>query len=198
MDFFQFLFSKKFIKHLLIAIGITIVLILLTLKSLSWYTKHDEYIIVPDFRGTYLQEVVGNPDNRDYQFSVVDSIFDPKSPLGTVLSQDPSPGSKVKRNRNIYLTITSFVPEKTKMPDLRDLTLRQSQSILESAGLRLGKLFYIRSFDEDAVQNQLFEGRPIQAGTMIDKGSVIDLTVGMGSRGTEIIQSHSMTTDSVE
>ncbi len=198
MDFLQFLFSKKFFKHLLIATGITVVLVLLTLKSLSWYTKHEEYIIVPDFRGIYLQEVVGNPDNRDYQFSVVDSIFDPNTPLGTVLTQDPFPGSKVKRNRNVYLTTTSFVPEKTQMPDLHDLTLRQAQSILESAGLRLGKLFYIRSFDEDAVQNQLFEGRPIKAGTMIDKGSVINLTVGMGARATEMKQSESLETDSVE
>lgn len=192
MDFFRFVFSKKFLKHLLIALGITIVLVLITLQSLSWYTKHNEYIIVPDFRGIYVQDVTGNPDNRNYQFSVVDSIFDPGKPKGTILSQDPYPGSKVKKNRTIYLSITSFVPEKTPMPDLRDLTLRQAQSMLESAGLRLGKLRYIRSFDEDAVQNQLFEGRSIKTGTLIDKGSVIDLTVGMGAKASEMKQGDSL------
>ncbi|MCK9204465.1 MAG: PASTA domain-containing protein [Bacteroidales bacterium] len=192
MDFFEFLFSKKFLKHFLIAIGITVVLILITLQSLSWYTKHDEYIIVPDFRGIYVQDVTGNPDNRNYQFSVVDSIFDATKPKGTVLSQDPYPGSKVKKNRTIYLSITSFVPEKTPMPDLRDLTLRQAQSMLESSGLRLGKLIYIRSFDEDAVQNQLFGGKPIKAGTMIDKGSMISLTVGMGAKAAELKQADSL------
>ena len=78
------------------------------------------------------------------------------------------------------------------MPDLRDLTLRQAQSMLESAGLRLGKLRYIRSFDEDAVQNQLFEGRSIKTGTLIDKGSVIDLTVGMGAKAAEMKQGDSL------
>ena len=79
-----------------------------------------------------------------------------------------------------------MVPEKTTMPDLRDLTLRQAQTMLESAGLKLGKLIYIRSFDEDAVHNQLFEGKMISAGTMLNKGSVISLTVGMGAKSSEM------------
>ena len=185
MDFLHFLFSKKFLKHLLIAIGITIVLVWITLQSLSWYTKHNDYLIVPDFRGLYIQEVLGNPDNKNYQFSVVDSIFDAKKPNGSILSQDPYPGSKVKKNRMLYLTITTIIPEKTTMPELRDLTLRQAQTMLESSGLKLGRLLYIRSFDEDAVQNQLFHGKSILAGTDIDKGSVIDLTVGMGAKAAE-------------
>lgn len=188
MDFLHFLFTKKFLKHFLISIGITAVLIWITLQSLSWYTKHDNYIIVPDYRTLYVQDVLGNPENRDYQFSIVDSIFDPDKPRGTILSQDPFPGSKVKTNRMIYFTVTSFIPEKTTMPDLRDLTLRQAQSMLESAGLKLGRLLYIRSFDEDAVQNQLFERRPISPGTTLDKGSVIDLTVGMGAKAAEMKQ----------
>lgn len=198
MDFLQFLFSKKFLKHFLIACVIMVVLIWVTLQSLSWYTKHNDYIIVPDFRGIFVQDVVGNPDNRNYQFSVIDSVFDPDKEKGSVLSQDPFPGSKVKQNRTIYLTITSMVPEKTSMPDLRDLTLRQAQSMLESSGLRLGKLLYIRSFDEDAVQNQLFEGRPIRAGTMIEKGSAITLTVGMGAKAEEMMKADSLARDSLQ
>ena len=186
MDFLQFLFSKKFLKHLLIAIGILILLLWLTFKSLSWYTKHSDYIIVPDFRGQYIHEVLGSVDNRNYQFSIIDSIFDSEKSSGSILSQDPYPGSKVKKNRMIYLTITTVIPEKTTMPDLRDLTLRQAQTMLESSGLKLGRILYIRSFDEDAVQNQLFEGHSIRAGTVLDKGSSIDLTVGMGAKAAEI------------
>ena len=198
MDFLQFVFSKKFLKHFLIATGITIMLIWLTLQSLSWYTKHSDYLIVPDFRGLYIHEVLGSPDNRNYQFSVVDSIFDVDKPNGSILSQDPFPGSKVKKNRMVYLTITTLVPEKTTMPDLRDLTLRQAQTMLESAGLKLGRLLYIRSFDEDAVQNQLFEGRSIREGTVIEKGSVIDLTVGMGAKAAEAMADSVAGRDSID
>ncbi len=185
MDFLHFLFSKKFLKHFLIAVGITLVLILMILQSLAWYTKHNNYIIVPDFRGMNFSEVQSSPENINYQFNVIDSLFDADKPKGSILSQDPFPGAKVKKNRMVYLTITSMVPEKTTMPELRDLTLRQAQSMLETAGLKLGKLFYIKSFDEDAVQNQLFKGKPIHAGTELDKGSVINLTVGMGAKAAE-------------
>ena len=186
MNFLQFLFTKKFFKHLLIAIGITVVLVWLTMQSLAWYTKHNDYIIVPDFRTLHYQDVISNPNYKNYQFSVIDSLLDADKPKGSVLTQDPSPGAKVKKNRMIYMTITSMVPEKTTMPDLRDLTLRQAQSMLESSGLKLGKLLYIRSFDEDAVQNQLYNGKTIKAGSSIDKGSVITLTVGMGAKASEM------------
>ncbi|MFZ4521924.1 MAG: PASTA domain-containing protein [Bacteroidales bacterium] len=182
MDFLRFIFSKKFLRHFLAAIGITLLLIWIILQSLSWYTKHNDYIIVPDYRGLPYADVRSNPENSNYQFNVIDSIFDVDKPKGAILSQDPYPGAKVKKNRMVYLTITSTVPEKTTMPELRDLTLRQAQSILESAGLKLGRLSYITSFDEDAVQNQLFKGHVIKAGTELDKGSVINLTVGMGAK----------------
>jgi eukaryotic-like serine/threonine-protein kinase len=185
MDFWRFIFSKVFLRHFLIALGITLALVWIVLKSLSWYTKHNDYIIVPDFRGLGLAEVKTDPGNVNYQFNVTDSVFDAEKATGIVLSQDPFPGAKVKKNRMIYLTVTSTLPEKTIMPELRDLTLRQAQSMLESSGLKLGKLFYIKTYDEDAVQNQLYNGQPVRAGTELYKGSVINLTVGMGAKAAE-------------
>ncbi len=196
MVFFRFLFSKKFLLHFLIMIGITAFLIWITLISLSWYTKHDKYIVVPDFRTIYIQDVLTNADNRDFNFYVIDSVFDAQKPSGTILTQDPFPGAKVKKNRMIYLTIVSFVPEKTVMPDLKSLTLRQAQSILESSGLLLGKLTYIKAFDDDAVQQQFFQGKIIPPGTKLDKGSVINLTVGIGAKALQ--RADSVRMDSVE
>ncbi len=188
MDFFRFLFSKLFLRHFLVAIGITLILTLIILQSLSWYTKHNDYIIVPDYRSLDFTAVQSNPENSNYQFIVIDSVFDPDKPKGSILSQDPFPGAKVKKDRMIYLTITSMVPEKTRMPELRNLTLRQAQSMLEAAGLKLGNLSYIKSFDEDAVQNQLFKGKLIAAGTELDKGSVVNLSVGMGAKAAEAMR----------
>jgi eukaryotic-like serine/threonine-protein kinase len=166
-------------------LGISTFLVWITLISLSWYTKHDKYIIVPDFRAIYIHDILTNSDNRDFNFYVIDSVSDPQKPAGSILTQDPLPGSKVKKNRMIYLTIVSFVPETTVMPDLKSITLRQAQSILESSGLRMGKLTFIKAFDEDAVQQQFFLGKIIPPGTRLDKGSVINLTVGMGAKAVD-------------
>lgn len=186
MDFLRFLFTRKFLRHFLIMIGITAILIWIIFQSLSWYTKHDKLIIVPDFRTLYIHDVIGNHDYIDYRFMVIDSVYDPEKSSGSILTQDPLPGSRVKQHRMVYLTIVSFIPEKTDVPNLKDLTLRQAQSMIESSGLRIGRLTYIKSFDEDAVQQQFFRGKPVAPGTKIDKGSKIDLTIGIGAKAQEM------------
>jgi len=197
MDFFQFLRTKRFLKHLLGVVVFTAILVWIILLLLNIYTQHGNYLSVPDFAGMTIGQVTSKEEFKDYEFVVVDSVFDISKPKGTVLRQDPYPASKVKKNRKIYLTIVSFFPEKTSMPDLKDLTLRQALSTMESVGLKQGNISYIRTFDEDAVQQQFFQGKVIVAGTKLDKGSAIDLTVGMGSKGQEEIKENPAETDSL-
>ena len=185
MDFFQFLRTKRFLKHLLGVVVSIAILVWMVLLLLNIYTQHGNYLSVPDFTGMKIDQVTLREEYKDYEFVVVDSVFDISKPKGTVLRQDPYPASKVKKNRKIYLTIVSFFPEKTSMPDLKDLSLRQALSTLESVGLKQGNISYIRTFDEDAVQQQFYKGKVIASGTKLDMGSEIDLTVGMGSKGQE-------------
>jgi eukaryotic-like serine/threonine-protein kinase len=183
MDFFHFVFTKRFLKHFIASLGILGVLIWIVIMPLGSYTKHGQYIDVPQFTGQNIEQVQSDPAYTDFEFMVIDSVFDLKSQKGMILRQDPYPNSKVKANRKIYLTIVSTNPEKTSMPDLKYLTLRQAVSILESTGLKTGRISYIPTFDQDAVQQQSFDGNVIAPGTKLDKGSVIDLTVGMASQG---------------
>ena len=183
MDFFHFVFSKTFLKHFLASLGLLGVLIWIVFILMNIYTKHGQYIDVPQFAGQNIEQVKIDPAYSDFEFVVIDSVFDLKSQKGMILRQDPYPNSKVKKNRKIYLTIASVNPEKTSMPDLKYLTLRQAISILESTGLKTGRISYIPAFDQDAVQQQSLDGKVIEPGTKLDKGSVIDLTVGMGSQG---------------
>jgi beta-lactam-binding protein with PASTA domain len=197
MDFFRFLFSKRFLMHILGMIVMISVLVWIVLFTLRIYTQHGTYYIVPDYTGKQIEEVMAGQESGKFDFVVIDSVFDLNKPKGSVLRQDPYPDSKVKENRKIYLTIVSFVPEKTSMPDLKFLTLRQAINTLESCGLKTGKILYIPAFDADAVQQQRYDGKVIAAGTHLDKGSVIDLTVGMGSRGQAEIKEPTVEQDSM-
>lgn len=197
MGFFRFLFSKRFLKHLLGMIVMISALVWIVLFALKIYTQHGTYYIVPDYTGKTIDEVIVGNESSKFDFVVIDSVFDLKKPKGTVLHQDPYPDSKVKENRKIYLTIVSFIPEKTSMPDLKFLTLRQAINTLESCGLKTGKILYIPAFDADAVQQQRYDGRVIAAGTHLDKGSLIELTVGMGSRGQAEINEPKVEQDSM-
>jgi beta-lactam-binding protein with PASTA domain len=167
------------------------------LFALRTYTQHGTYYTVPDYTGKRIGDVNLGSEPAKFEFVVIDSVFDLSRPAGTVLHQDPYPDSKVKENRKIYLTIVSTIPEKTSMPDLKYLTLRQAINTLESIGLKTGKIVYIPTFDEDAVQQQRFDGKVILPGTRLDKGSKIDLTVGMGSKGQAEIREPEVEQDSM-
>ncbi|MBE0647779.1 MAG: PASTA domain-containing protein [Bacteroidales bacterium] len=187
MDFIRFLFSWKFVKQVLLAIVFSAAIVWGTMIFLSSYTGHNKYIPVPDIRGKLIEEVVQSSFYTDFRFIVLDSVFDADLPPGTILYQDPWVDTRVKQNRQIYVTISSSTPDKVSMPDLKFLTLRQAESMLGSYGLKVGNLYYTPAFDADAVQQQMYNDQPIEPGERIYKGSVIDLVVGTGGGSYQIL-----------
>ena len=180
MGFFYFLGQKKFYIHLLIAIVLGIFLFWAALFSLDKFTRHGEVYVVPDFYGMTIPQLVGQ--NYDYFFDlvIIDSVYDNKAAKGSVLMQNPLPGSKVKQGRHVYLTIVSELPEKVFMPNLKNLSLRQALVMLESVNLGVGRLEYVDYFARNAVVDQLLEGEPVEPATELIRGTVIDLKVGKG------------------
>jgi eukaryotic-like serine/threonine-protein kinase len=186
MSVVDFLKSRLFIKHLLLAIGLTIIVVYLIIFSLSFYTHHGESYTVPDFRGKLPEELSQIANESGSEFVVVDSLYDAKLPKGSVILQDPLPNSKIKHNRTIYLTVVSSEPEKVSMPNLIDLSLRQTISLLETYGLQVGSLEYIPDMAKNAVLHQKYRGVEIEAGKPIKKGSKIDLVLGQGTGGDKM------------
>ncbi len=180
MSFFSFLLRKKFYLHLGISILITVILVFVVLQLLKSYTNFGETFIVPDFYGMTIDEVYENKYDKTFEFVIIDSIFDPKNRSQAIVIQNPLPGSLVKKDRKVYVTVVASSTEKIEMPDLIDLTLRQAINRLITKGLKVNHLGYVQDFADNAVLKQLFDGEIIEAGTLIEKGSGIDLVLGLG------------------
>ncbi len=180
MGFVSFIKSRVFWKQTLLAVLLTIVLLWFSLQLLKAYTRHGSYITVPDFKGVGLNELEDFASDNDVEYIINDSLYDYSLTKGTVAMQDPMPGTKVKKNRKIYLTVVALKPEQVSMPNLVDLTLRQATSMLETFGLKTGSLTYIPDIAHNAVLRQKHKGLDIKAGVMIEKGSRIDLVLGKG------------------
>ena len=176
----NYLTSKQFLLNLFALFVFTIAGYLMVKSWLDYYTHHGESIDVPDLRGRNLIGIPPLLKGHNFQYEVVDSLYDADKLPGTVLDQDPAPGSKVKRNRTLYITINATNPPDVKMPDLIDVSFRQAEAILESFGLITGDITYKPDLAKNAVLEQYYEGRPIKPGTLIPKGSVIDLALGDG------------------
>lgn len=178
MNFIEFLQTRVFVKHFILTVVLSIGIIAFVLGMLKWYTHHGESVAVPALIGLTPDQITQLETIDDFEVIVVDSVFDSRQAKGTVIIQDPLPGSKVKRFRKIYLTTVSVLPEQVSMPNLVDLTLRQASATLETYGLKLGSISYVPDIAANAVLGQFYRNQDIQPGTSILKGSVISLKVG--------------------
>lgn len=182
----QFIISKKFLIQLGIALGILLILFFLLTRYLAFFTSHGKEMTLPDFYGYTITEIDSAGLSEQYDFFVIDSLYDEDNRKGTVVIQNPLPGTMVKKGRNVYFTIVASTPEMVIMPDLKDLTLRQAVNILESNSLKTGKLMYQPSFDKNAVLEQFYMSDTVFPGDTLIKGSTIDLVVGSGDRNYKI------------
>ena len=180
MDFFRFLITKKFLRHLGLAAAITLVLLLGIMLWLKIYTHHGKTIVVPDLTGLTMEEVDDVTSSRRLRFEVVDSVFSTEMPRGTVIKQNPVATSRVKKNRKIFLTMNAVNPEMVSMPQLIGLSFRQARLALQNAGLIQGNITYKPDFAKNNVLQQMHRDTVINEGTIITKGAVIDLVLGMG------------------
>ena len=134
---------------------------------------------MPDFVGQDFRKVKQNY-SADFNFILIDSVYPKGQQPGSIYQQDPLPGSKIKKGRNVYAIIVAFMPEKTTMPNVRNLSLREAIGKLESSGLDIERLDYQDYSYKNNIIDQYFEGQPIKEGTEIVKGSKIVLKVGIG------------------
>jgi beta-lactam-binding protein with PASTA domain len=180
MSLKEFIFSKVFVKHLGLAMLITVGIVMVSLIWLNFFTRHGQSRSVPDFYGLTMEETVKLAKNSKMKYTVIDSVYTTLVPRGCIAEQSPKAGLKVKKWRNIALTINAFRPEMVAMPDLIDLPKRQAISLIESSGLIMGKLIYKPDLSIDVVLDQLSDGNKISKNDSLQKGSVIDLILGKG------------------
>ena len=181
----HFLKEKKFYINLLIILVLCIVLVWLTFRLLDRYTRHDKVYTMPDFVGQdYYQ--VRHDYAKDFNFFLIDSVYPKGQEPGSIFQQDPLPGSKIKKGRNVYAIIVAVTPEKTTMPNVKNLSLREAIGRLESSGLEVDYLDYVDYTYKNNVVNQYYQGQPIDEGTELVKGSKIVLQVGIGDDKSKV------------
>ena len=181
----QFLKDKKFYINLLIILLLCIILLWIAFRLLDRYTRHDQVYTMPNLVGENYFETK-HDYARDFNFILIDSVYPKGQQPGSIFQQDPLPGSKIKKGRNVYVIIVAVTPEKTIMPNLKNLSLREAIGRLESNGLDVDRLEYQEYSYKNNIIDQYFEGKPIQEGTELVKGSKIVLKVGIGQDKTKI------------
>jgi len=180
MSLKNYILSKLFLKNLGYAAVIAVGGVLILLIWMNFYTRHGQARPVPNFVGLTMQQTKTLARKSRLRYQIIDSIYTTAVQRGCIAEQNPKPGFKVKKWRNIVLTINAFHPEMVAMPNLVDLPLRQAKALVESTGLEIGQLKYRPDLSIDVVIDQQFNGKNIREGDSIQKGSVVDLILGKG------------------
>lgn len=178
--------NKSLLKHIALHLSLMVVVIIsLVLLFFQFLlpvmTRHGEALTVPSIVGISLEEADTVLNQRQLRFAITDeTTYLPEYPPMTVLQQHPKAGAQVKSGRKIYLTINSETPPEVPMPNLVDSSVRNAQVLLNNQGLLLGEVKYVPDVAQDAVLVQQYQGENITPGTLVGKGSKIDLVVGAG------------------
>lgn len=178
--------DKSIWLNLLVIIVAFIAIIIFLSFILKWYTNRGESLSVPDFKGMTLKEVEEICSEKDIRFLIKDTVYAPGQPKLTVVDQNPKPLSKVKRNRRIYISINGKKAPLVSLPDIIDNQRRQAVVVLESLGLKEGKLEYTSDIALNAVIAMKHNGKVVKPGTKIEKGSTIDLVLGDGGQSPKV------------
>jgi len=184
---YPFFKSKVFFKQIAISISVVVLLITIVLFGLKLYTRHNVFYEVPELFGIELTQAEDIAKTENLHIKVVDSIFVKNTTAGTILEQYPKAGVKVKKHRNVSVTICSAKPESIPFPNLKNIAYRQTLNTLLNLGFNIGEIKYKEYKHKNLVLGLRFKNDSIAPGTMIEKGSYIDLIVGKGNNNTVLI-----------
>ncbi|MDG5799115.1 PASTA domain-containing protein [Marinilabiliaceae bacterium ANBcel2] len=180
MSLLKIIANKTLWKHIGIIAALAAIIIASIFLFLRIYTLHGKTDPVPDFRGLTEQQLQHLIKENDLRYTIIDSIYADDIPRGVVVDQVPDANQHVKKNRNIFFTINAWAEEQVAVPQMTDFSLREARVTLESYGLNVGELIYIPSEYTNLVLGQHYQGKTVQPGTLVPRGTSIDLLVGRG------------------
>ncbi|MBI4363840.1 MAG: PASTA domain-containing protein [Candidatus Latescibacteria bacterium] len=169
------LWSGTLVLSALALAGGFLVIHLVLMPSL---TRQGAEVRVPEVIGQSEVEAERILASEGLKLSKISEQWSPDVPRGFVITQDPEAGGVVKRGRRIS-AIVSLGAQGTSVPVLDGVTARQSQLLLEGAGLRVGRVARVYT---DEVSKDLVVASDPPGETLVEQGTVVNLLVSLGPR----------------
>lgn len=174
------LLGNVYVKNIGLMLLASVGLVFAVLWGLNIYTKHGDYVVVPQLKGMQVGDAAGILSNIDLKYEVVDSVFKKGGVPGTILDQIPKDSSKVKEGRTIYLTVQARGEEMIVVPDVIDASQRQAEALLGALGFENISVREIEGEFENLVLGLEYKGAAVKTGQKLPKSASIILKVGKG------------------
>jgi beta-lactam-binding protein with PASTA domain len=184
-----FVLSIYFLKNIGLILLVHLIVVGGLILFLNSKTNHGEKIAVPALYGKNVNSIEGIVSESGLRYEVLDSIYAPNKPAGTIIFQDPRPSDStdvfVKEGRVIRVRV-SKKSRLVEMPSLIDKSQRFAESVLKNRGLKYTITYESTREADGAVLDQKFNGSHIEDGKKIPIGSTILLIVGRNLGGEPV------------
>lgn len=174
--------QKPYIRKILIASGLFILLILLLDNIiLPWYVSSEE-VVVPKVIGMASNEAFAELEKAGFTPVLSDTSYAENIKKDHIFLQKPEPGKVVKTGRVIYLFVSGG-EQIVNVPILKGKSLVDARFALERIGLKMG---YINEVSSNYPRDMIFDQQYVE-GTPLKKGQSVSVTLSLGSVTGDII-----------
>jgi serine/threonine-protein kinase len=151
-----------------------------TYFTLSLIIKSEDTVVVPDLIGKDVVFVLTKLTELELNAKVKGSEYSIEVPKNHVIFQEPKANTEIKKDRDVKIVI-SRGPQTIVMPNLFGLSLQLARLNLEDLDLCRGVLSYTYDFAVDS-SGVIAQSPP--SGTMVNRGTCVDLLLSQGPRIT--------------
>lgn len=176
--------KRYFWKWTGLSIALMVIIVIALVSSINtWmasYTRHDEYVNVPDLTNITDQDAVQYLEHIGLKGMVIDSVYADAMP-GSVIDQLPIAGLPVRYGRIVYLTVQArSVRMVTLTDDMHEWSSRQAKSRLEEIGFIVDSMRYVPYQFDDLVTNIYITHaeKPLVVGNKYPYKTHVIMTVG--------------------
>ncbi|MGW5047688.1 Stk1 family PASTA domain-containing Ser/Thr kinase [Streptomyces griseoluteus] len=164
--------SRRGLLTLLVA-----VLVVLGVGGGVWYINSGQFTKVPPVLSRTQEQAEQRLKAAGLEVGGVKRAYSDTVDRGTVISTDPSAGSRVRGHASVGLTV-SLGPRTVPVPRVAGQPLERARERLKAAGLEPGMV--TREFSDEAERGSVIRTTP-EAGTERHAGSAIALVVSKGA-----------------
>jgi beta-lactam-binding protein with PASTA domain len=148
-------------------------------KSIDAFTRHGQAVVMPRLAGVDATLALQQLEALGLVGIIHDTLYVEGAIPGSVCLQDPAENSEVKEGRTVYLSIVSGEVPMVRLPNLVDVSLRKATMDLKRLGLQVGDISTRPDIAHNVVLDVRLQGRSMAMGTLVAKGTKLDLEVGM-------------------
>lgn len=172
----------------IIGIGATVLCLFLLVLIIDFvvmplYTHLGEEEELPDVTEMSFQQAEEILDEEGFRIVFDGMKFDETYPESTVVFQNPSPYSRVKKGRRIYVRLSAG-ERMIAVPSVVGMSERDAEFALRQTELSLGEVFY--EYHNYHLAGVVFE-QSLDFLTEVEAGTPVDITVSIGNLPSNFI-----------